>query len=242
MPAWHKATPGTHAFLGDDGGGVDTASVDTATVCDTVDRYRDWLEVQHPPGCQTFQENLPVVIELVIFDPAKDTEPLGNGNAAGLPIAKIHIPSRGFVGSIQLCLLHPLVPPGTILHLKKFENEAIELYPRARICDNEHGIQLGDHVTVQVIKHYPSNDDYWDGHVTVHVTVLDGDHRGQSGWMLAALEAAEADDGLPIDQFSDAVLWNQVQTGESLVHASSRFRQITATQWSQLQNYLERLS
>jgi hypothetical protein len=34
VPAWKKATPGTHAFLGDDGGGVNTA-----TVCDTADRW-----------------------------------------------------------------------------------------------------------------------------------------------------------------------------------------------------------
>ena len=35
VPAWHKADPGTHAFLGDDGGGADTA-----TVCATADNYR----------------------------------------------------------------------------------------------------------------------------------------------------------------------------------------------------------
>ena len=35
VPAWKKATPGTQAFLGDDGGGVNTA-----TVCDTADHYR----------------------------------------------------------------------------------------------------------------------------------------------------------------------------------------------------------
>ncbi len=48
------------AFLGDDGGGVETR-----TVCGTADRYRDWLEGEHPSGCHTFQRELPVIIEVV---------------------------------------------------------------------------------------------------------------------------------------------------------------------------------
>lgn len=65
VPEWKQATPGAHAYLGDDGGGVDTA-----TVCNTADRYRDWLQYEHPSGCQTFQHDLPVVIEVVTLDPA----------------------------------------------------------------------------------------------------------------------------------------------------------------------------
>jgi hypothetical protein len=52
-PAWKKPAPGTHAFLGDDGGGVDTA-----TVCGTADHFRDWLRREHPGDCQTFQYGL----------------------------------------------------------------------------------------------------------------------------------------------------------------------------------------
>jgi hypothetical protein len=97
IPAWKKPDPGTHGFLGDDGGGVDTA-----TVCDTADHYRDWLHYEHPNGCQTFQHDLPVVIEVVTRDPVTD-------NVAGqyyLPIAKIQIPSRNFTGYTQLLGLH----------------------------------------------------------------------------------------------------------------------------------------
>jgi len=43
--AWKKAEPGTNALLGDDGGGVNTA-----TLCDTADWYRDWLNYEHPPA------------------------------------------------------------------------------------------------------------------------------------------------------------------------------------------------
>ncbi len=192
VPAWHKADPGTHAFLGDDGGGVDTA-----TVCDTADRYRDWLDQQHPPGCQTFQHDLPVVVQIVTFDPAKDIVHFHDGDL-GLPIAKVHISSKRFVGYIRLQELHPIIPAEAVVQFKKVGNGTIEFLVGNDI-DFKHGIQLGDHVTAKILKYDPSNDDDW-----LHVTILDGEHAGQSGWMRPA--GAEADDGHPIDQFTDAVI------------------------------------
>ncbi len=122
-PAWKKAAPGTHAFLGDDGGGVNTA-----TVCDTADGFRDWLKYEHPRGCQTFQHDLPVVIEVVTFDPVEDEQ-----GTVGLPIVKVHIPSRRFVGYLQLLALHPVIPAGTVVHFKKTGNETFELFPTSKI-------------------------------------------------------------------------------------------------------------
>jgi hypothetical protein len=63
--AWKNHIVGTYAFLGDYGGGANTA-----TVCDTADRYRDWLKMESAPGCQTFQSDLPIVIEVVLLDAA----------------------------------------------------------------------------------------------------------------------------------------------------------------------------
>jgi hypothetical protein len=189
VPAWKKPAPGTQAFLGDDGGGVNTA-----TVCDTADRFRDWLNYQHPPGCQTFQHDLPVVIEVVTVDPVEDVQ-----GTVGLPIVKVHIPSRGFVGYLQLLGLHPLIPAGTTVHFKRTGNETIELHAKSAI-DNGKGIDLGDHVSARVISYDPSKDDDWE----MHVTILDGKYAGQSGWMLSL--GAEGDDGVPIDQFSRAVI------------------------------------
>ena len=199
IPAWHKADPGTHAFLGDDGGGVDTA-----TVCDTADQYRDWLDRlddRHSPGCQTFQHDLPVVIETVTFDPTKDTVHFHDGDL-GLPIAKVQIPSKRFVGYMRIDELHPIIPAGTTIHLNRIGNETFELYPRAKIGgQSEHGIQLGDHVTEKVITYDPSIEDECD----LHVTILDGEHAGQSGWMLSTV-SADADDGHPVFQYSDAMI------------------------------------
>ena len=191
VPAWKKPAPGTQAFLGDDGGGVNTA-----TVCDTADGFRDWLKYEHPRGCQTFQHDLPVVIEVVTFDPVEDDQ-----GTAGLPIVKVHIPSRRFVGYLQLLSLHPVIPSGTVVHFKKTGNETFELFPTAKIGSvKDKGLDLGDQFSAKVVKYDPTTDDGWD----FHVTILDGKYAGQSGWMLSIGAAGE--DGIPIDQFSGAVI------------------------------------
>jgi hypothetical protein len=153
VPAWHKATPGTQAFLDDDGGGAETA-----TVCDTADRYRDWIAEKHPPGCRTFNRNLPVVIESVTFDPLKDKTQLDH---QVLPIAKIQIPSKHFVGYVQVIQLHPAIPPGTTIHFKKTGNETFELHKSYKYSE-EPGVDLGDHFSARIIKYDPTNDNDWD--------------------------------------------------------------------------------
>ncbi len=117
VPTWKKASPGTSAFLGDDGGGVNTL-----TVCDTADHFRDWLEYEHPAGCQTFQAGLRATIEVVVFDPVRDALRTSS-EIISKPLVKIHIPARKFIGYVQLLGLHPIVPPGTIIYGKPSHNE-----------------------------------------------------------------------------------------------------------------------
>jgi hypothetical protein len=192
-PAWKKPAPGTRAFLGDDGGGVNTA-----TVCDTADRYRDWLRYEHPRGCQTFQHDLPVVIEVVTLDPAID-----NVRGVYTPIAKVRIPSRNFAGYVSLLGLHPIIPSGVIVHYKKLGNDSLLLFPTAEISSNDSGgIDLGEQASAKVISYDPTKDDKWD----LHVQIIDGPHAGESGWMLAF--GAVGDDGVPIEQFDRAVISN----------------------------------
>ncbi len=196
VPAWKDAAPGTQAFLGDDGGGVNTV-----TVCDTVDRFRDWLNSEHPPGCQTFQHDLPTTIEVVIFDPVQDTVKL-SADPVGLPLVKVRIPSRNFIGYLQLLALHPVIPSGTVVHFKKSGNETFELFPTPKISSgkDDKGLDLGDSFSAKLLKYDPSKDDEWD----FYVTILDGKYAGHSGWMLSF--GADGDDGAPIDQFSQAVI------------------------------------
>lgn len=193
VPQWQKAMPGTHAYLGDDGGGVNTA-----TVCDTADHYRDWLQYEHPSGCQTFQHDLPVTIEVVTLDPVAD-------DVAGQyyrPIAKVHIPSQNFIGYLNLLGMHPVIPPGTIVQYKRLGNDRLLLFPSPKIPanGNDGGVDLGESVSAKVLSYDPASDDNFD----LHLQVVDGVHAGQEGWMLAL--GGVAQDGVPIDQFDKAVI------------------------------------
>jgi hypothetical protein len=191
MLPWKKPVPGAHAFLGDDGGGVNTA-----TVCDTADHYRDWLRYEHPSGCQTFQHDLPVIIEVVTLDPAVDS--VGDYYR---PIAKVQIPSRNFTGYLNLLDLHPVIPPGTIVKYTKLGNDRLLLFPSPKIPEkDEGGIVLGESVSAKVLSYDPTSDDYFD----LHVQIMDGSHAGQAGWMLAF--GGVAQNGVPIDQFDKAVI------------------------------------
>ncbi len=204
VPAWHRAAPGTQAFLEDDGGGAETA-----TVCDTADRYRDWLAEKHPLGCRKFKPNLSVTIEEILSDPVKDTNgPNDRTDHTHLvySIAKILIPSKLFFGYVHLDQLQPAIPPGITLYFKNGGSGIFELHERAKFS-NEHGVDLGDHFSAKVIKYDPTNDNNWD----INVTILDGEHSGQSGWMLLPRLSADADDGYSIDQFTNAVSTSSVQ-------------------------------
>ena len=55
-------------------------------------------------------------------------------------------------------------------------------------------------VSAKVVEYNHTTDNECD----FHVTILDGKYAGQSGWMLSL--GAAGDNGLPIDQFSGAVI------------------------------------
>jgi hypothetical protein len=192
VPIWKKPLPGTHAFLGDDGG-----SVNTKTVCDTADRYRDWLKMESAPGCQTFQHDLQIVIEVVLLDAAKDTV-----GSTWLPLVKFNISSRRFTGYSQLLGIHPVVPVGTKIHFTRVGNETFKLYASANADKNE-SLDLGDKVSATVLAYNPTPDDKYE----LYVRVDDGPYTGKKGWTLSL--GATTDDGSPMDQFDKAVIENK---------------------------------
>jgi hypothetical protein len=189
---WKKPSAGTHAFLGDDGGGVNTK-----TVCDTADRYRDWLKMESAPGCPTFEHDLPILIEFVLLDAVKDTV-----GSTWLPLVKFHIPSRNFTGYSQLLGVHPIVPVGTKIHFTREGNARLQLYKTANVSQNE-SFDLGDKVSATVLSSDPTQDDKWD----LYVNIDDGPYAGRKGWMLG--QGATTDDGKPMDQFDQAVIENK---------------------------------
>jgi hypothetical protein len=191
---WKRAEPGAHAYLGDDGGGLDTV-----TVCDTADRYRDWLNGEHAPGCQTFQHDLPTVIEVVVFDPTKDFVDMGKGGVF-MPLVKVHIPSKQFIGYLNLEELHPVIPNGATIKIKPFGNGPLKLHSSGRIRESPNKTtEIGESATVKILSYDPTSGDNFD----LHVSVLDGPHAGEGGWMLAW--DVEGEDGVHIDQFDKGI-------------------------------------
>jgi hypothetical protein len=191
-PAWKQPLSGTAATLGDDGGGEDQA-----TVCDTVEHWRAWLSSPYPDaadGCARYPRGLPVVVE--------DVE--GGQDVVGgqdLPLVKIRIPVKRVQGYVQMLGgIHPVIPPGAIVHLKSGSNSTIRLAPTPDAGDDE-GADIGGPTTAKVLRYTASPT----GDRDLYVTVLNGSLAGQSGWV-SSYDGVHGDDGAPIDNFAGSVI------------------------------------
>jgi len=181
VPDWRKPLPGTAALL-DDG----------ETVCDTVAHYREWMNYGNPPGCKKFPYSHGVVIEGVLHDPPEDTV---SGKLKLPHLAKIRIRSSRFTGYVSLYTgLHPDIPKGTIIHLKRMGNETIRLSP-SEDANFDSGLDLGEQATAKVVRYDPSASNR-----TFYVTVVDGEWAGRSGWIFHL--DARGEDGQIIDEFA----------------------------------------
>jgi hypothetical protein len=183
--AWMQPTPGRAAYLGDDGGGASTA-----TVCSTADHYRDWVKSNPSGGCTSYIHGTRIVIEQVIFDPAKDT-----AGEYQMPLVRIHSADGTWRGYTQLQGLHPLIPKGIIVYFKRVGNGSIQLDTTQQAND---GPDLGDRVTAKLVRYDPATGD-----ADLYVTLLDGQYAGKSGWMYS-LEAWDAN-GASLGTFAQAV-------------------------------------
>ena len=195
---WKRPLPGTRAFLGDDGGGENFA-----TVCGTAADYREWLNYGHPPGCRRFHRGLPVVIQGVLYDARKDRSP---GTRTWLPLVKISIPSAGMTGYVQLLGgLHPSIPrgavvhlQGAVVHLQKEGTDVPHLAP-SRYAPLDGGVDLGDYATGNVIRYDPSTSGR-----ELFVVITDGAFAHRRGWVFTL--GAESGDGEPVSVFDQSVL------------------------------------
>jgi len=188
--AWKEPLPGTSAILGDDGGGANTAKV-----CDTAAKFRQWLDSTGDiAGCHSLPAGLPIILGAMSDNPA--LSPL----VASHPLIKIVIPSRhNYSGYVQLLGgTHPNVPKGTIVHYKKGGNETLRLAP-SRDSDLDTGPDLGDKVTATILQYDPASDG-----MNLYVEIKDGKFAGQKGWMLSL--GAESDDGEPVDIFYGSII------------------------------------
>ena len=199
IPTWKKPLPGGLAILGDDGGGEDVA-----TVCDTASHYRQWLDYGHPSGCKKFPRGLRVVIQGLLYNTKSDTIP---GTTNSLPLVRILVPDRKFTGYLQLFGgLHPNIPQGTTVHLKREGNNTLRL---AFSRDYDSGLDLGYQATAQVIRYDPSTDDR-----DLRVVVKDGQMAGRSGWVFSL--GAHGDDGELLGYFAYSLLTDNQSVPDSI--------------------------
>jgi hypothetical protein len=94
--------------------------------------------------------------------------------------------------------VHPVIPPGTLVHLKAEGSNTIRL-ASAQNAELDEGPDLGGKATMKVLRYDPST-----GERDLHVTVLGGSLAGRSGWVFSS--EAHGDDGEPVDMFASSVM------------------------------------
>jgi hypothetical protein len=193
-PAWMIPAPGTVALLG---------ANKEITVCDTADHYREWLKQGQPSGCRKFSTGKRVVIDGLVFDPTRDTISV-LGSQLRQPLARVHIPAKGFTGYLLAHDLTPAIPRGTTIQLIKKGDLVLRLAP-SKNADLNAGLDLGEQAMVRVIRYFPSLDAF-----DLHVSVADGPYKGKVGWV----SSLGADDiaGIPITFFE----YSNLEQHESL--------------------------
>jgi hypothetical protein len=189
-PAWRKPTPGSSAFLGDDGG--DTS---TKTVCDTADHYRRWINSENTRGCRAVARGTRATILAVEYDQPRDL---------GLPIAKIKILEKGWVGYSALLGLYPAIPRGAPIHLRHEGGGTLRLAETAD-AELEAGLDLGDNVNLAatVLKYVPSSRFDRD----LFVTITEGEYSGRRGWVFSDFDTL-TEDGSPTSDFAGSIINN----------------------------------
>ena len=175
--SWDRLRVGLRVYTGDDGG-----DATTQTVCASLAAYLASIDDSNTPHCLHVKRGLSATVETIIPSKSSDSD-------AGFRAP--HVQLRGsdgtWSGYTTVVPLQPAIPIGTVLVMKKDGNATVNLAPRQG-SDLNAGPDLGDTVTVKVLHYYPDTGDR-----PLYVTVLDGEHAGQNGWMFA--NEAETPDG-----------------------------------------------
>lgn len=195
-PAWQDALPGTHAWLGDNGG-----SSTEATVCDTaaeLDRYVAGPDT--PPGCHDFPAGTPIILGQLTEDPHPSMV-----SPTTLIVSKITIPSRGYEGWTFLFPdTRPIIPVGAVMICTTDTNTERRLYSREN-QDFFSGPFVGLGANAKVIRSDPNTG-------MIYVLMLDGKLKGKRGWLVASDDAANDISGpneagsAPIGEFYGSII------------------------------------
>jgi hypothetical protein len=187
---WKEPLPGTPAVLGDDGGGVDTA-----TVCDTPEKFNQWLDTgSGVAGCHSLPHGLPIILGSMLDSAQPDAI------VNSYPLVKIIIPSRhNYAGYVQLFgQTHPNIPKETVVHYRREGNATLRLAP-SRDSNLDAGPDLGEAVTATILQYDAASDG-----MDLYVEINDGPFAGRKGWMLSL--GAESEDGEPADMFYEPMM------------------------------------
>jgi hypothetical protein len=177
FPSWMVPSPGTAALINE-------FSKDFTTFCDTADHYRAWLHYEPAEGCEDLPIGEPVVIEGLVYDPAKDAAAWATATV-GIPLARIAVSSKGVTGYLDLRVLAPVIPKGTTIQLTSRAPKVIRLAP-SQTANLDEGFDLGKQATTQVIRFLPSTMR------DLYVEVTSGPHSGRTGWVFS-VDATQID-------------------------------------------------
>ena len=170
FPSWMVPSPGTAALINE-------FSKDFTTFCDTADHYRAWLHYEPAEGCRELHIGQPVVIEGLVYDPAKDAVPFERATL-GIPLARIAVSSKGVTGYLDLRVLAPVLPKGTTIQLTGRASKVIRLAP-SQNANLDEGLDLGKQTTAQVIRFLPSTTR------DLYVEMTSGPRKGRTGWVFS---------------------------------------------------------
>ena len=181
---WKHAVPGAHGWLGDDGG-----DASTATVCDTVDKYRRWLAGQDTPaGCYKFPHGLAIVVRGLINDPSPP-----DATGLRLNLARITIPARHYTGVVQMLgTVLPDIPVGTVVQFDV--TGEMTLQPNSDSTGT--GIHCGTAGIASVLKFSPGSEG-----LSLYVQIRDGPCAGRKGWTIPM--NMKSADGREVAQFDE---------------------------------------
>jgi hypothetical protein len=203
---WLRLRVGVKVYVGDDG-----ADMTTQTICSTLAAYLATINNKDAAQCLHVKRGSPAIVETIIPSKSSDADA-----AFGAPHVQIRSADGSWAGFTSALLLQPVIPLGTTIVMQTLSDDVkVNLAPR-QDSEIDSGPTLDRDVTVKLLRYYPDTGDR-----PLYVTVLDGEHAGQKGWI-------DALSGKTTDGVSISVLDFDVATPEPTTDPMQRTYTLTS--------------
>lgn len=155
---WSRLHVGMNVFTGDEG------NASGQTVCPTLAAS---LDEQNIGLCRHVAPATAAVVDAII--PCKKTDPDWGYES---PRVRIHAADGSWAGFTDAGMLQPKIPVGTLIEMARDWDSPV-------VMNDDRGRQtiIGDEAMVKVLRYDPKRN------VSLYVSILDGAHRGETGWM-----------------------------------------------------------